>query len=420
LSQKSYSLAETGIIKRKMLQWASHSNIFLFLDNNAYQHTAGRYECLCGKGAQSTFGTEEILSGNLPVNSWLMGHFCYDLKNEIEPRLHSKNTQAYQYENAKLFVPESIAFIRRGSTVLEIISDNPDDIFAAILAEELAPEEPKAPKVDWRPALDKDAYLQCIASLREHIRNGDCYEINLCNAAAAANIRINPISVFTSLNQLAPNPFAACYRDHSNYALCASPERFLLRENNKLTAQPIKGTIRRGRNPAEDEQLRVTLASSTKDRAENVMITDLMRNDLARICNSGTVQVEELFGLYTFPKVHQMISTISGQLKPGTGFREIIKNTFPMGSMTGAPKIKVMELIDRYEPTRRELFSGSLGYIEPNGDFDLNVMIRSIFYNEASGRLSYQTGGAITYDSDPEQEWEETRLKAAAIEQIFQ
>lgn len=403
-----------------MLQWASHSNIFLFLDNNAYGHTAGRYECLCGKGAGQSFGAEDILNGALPVSSWLMGHLCYDLKNEIEPRLHSKNKATYQYETAKLFIPESIAFIRRGTTLLEIISENPDAIFAEILSEEID-ESPIATieKVDWQAARDKTAYLQCVQALREHIRNGDCYEINLCNAVSAENVRINPIQVFHALNSLAPNPFAACYRDGANYALSASPERFLLRSGNRVIAQPIKGTVRRSAHPEEDQHLRDSLAASTKDRAENVMITDLMRNDLARICNSGTVQVDELFGIYTFPKVHQMISTISGQLKPGTGFREIIKNTFPMGSMTGAPKIKVMELIDQYESTRRELFSGSLGYIEPNGDFDLNVMIRSIFYNEASGRLSYQTGGAITYDSDPEQEWEETRLKAAAIEQLF-
>lgn len=401
-----------------MLQWVNRSNIFLFLDNNRYEHTAGRYECLCGRGAAQLYDAEDILENRLPADSWLMGHISYDLKNRLE-RLQSRHPEVYAYAPAQLFVPAAIALIRRNTSLLEIHAPDPAAILQEILMEEIKEDFTELPQPDWHIKLSKEQYLQTVERLREHIREGDCYEINLCNEATAESVSINPQQVFRALNQAAPNPFAAFYRNEHNYAICASPERFILRSADTLIAQPIKGTIRRGAHPGEDQKLREQLAGSVKDRAENVMITDLMRNDLARLCETGTVRVDELFGLYAFPRVHQMISTISGTLRAGTRLGDILKKTFPMGSMTGAPKIKVMELIDRYEQSRRELFSGSLGYIEPGGDFDFNVMIRSLYYNETLRRLSYQTGGAITYDSDPLQEWEETRLKASSIEQLF-
>ena len=157
------------------------------------------------------------------------------------------------------------------------------------------------------------------------------------------------------------------------------------------------------------------LFHSDKDRSENVMVVDLVRNDLSKVCEEGTVKVDELYGIYSFPQVHQMISTVSGELKKNISFTEIIKATFPMGSMTGAPKKRVMELIEQYEKTKRGIFSGCLGYISPNGDFDFNVVIRSIMYNASSNYLSFQAGSAITFYSDPEKEWEECLLKAEAI-----
>jgi para-aminobenzoate synthetase component 1 len=201
--------------------------------------------------------------------------------------------------------------------------------------------------------------------------------------------------------------------------MCASPERYLHKHGNTILSQPIKGTARRGTDTGSDNEIKTALQSSIKDRAENVMIVDLVRNDIARSCKTGSVKVEELFGIYTFPQVHQMISTITGQLKEEEPFTNAIRYSFPMGSMTGAPKVKVMELVEKYEHSRRELFSGTVGYISPEGNFDFNVIIRSLFYNAATRYLSYQTGGAITYDSTPEQEWEEMRLKAWALEKIF-
>jgi len=201
--------------------------------------------------------------------------------------------------------------------------------------------------------------------------------------------------------------------------MCASPERFLMKEGAVLRSQPIKGTARRSKDREEDERLRTLLQSSEKEQAENVMIVDLVRNDLARSCEVGSVRVNELFGIYSFPQVHQMISTVSGRLRKDLPFTAAIRAAFPMGSMTGAPKHKVMQLIEQYEASRRELFSGSVGYISPEGDFDFNVVIRSLFYDADTQYLSYQTGGAITWGSDPESEWDELRLKAAAMERIF-
>ena len=162
------------------------------------------------------------------------------------------------------------------------------------------------------------------------------------------------------------------------------------------------------------------LLQSSKEKSENVMVVDLVRNDLSRICKAGSVKVDELFGLYSFPHVHQMISTISGDLADGLNWIDCIKASFPMGSMTGAPKKRVMELIEQYEQTKRGLFSGAIGYVKPGGDFDFNVVIRSILYNEADRYLSFQTGGGITYNSDAEKEYEESLLKAEAMMKVLE
>jgi para-aminobenzoate synthetase component 1 len=202
---------------------------------------------------------------------------------------------------------------------------------------------------------------------------------------------------------------------------CASPERFLLKKGEKVISQPIKGTASRNTVVAgQDAALKTALQFSEKDRQENVMVVDLVRNDLSKVCRQGTVQVEELFGVYTFPQVHQMISTIGGVLKPDIGFTDIVKACFPMGSMTGAPKKRVLELIQQYEASARGLFSGSVGYIAPNGDFDFNVVIRSLIYNQLSKRLSFHVGSGITWASKPELEYEECKWKASAIEQVLQ
>jgi len=221
--------------------------------------------------------------------------------------------------------------------------------------------------------------------------------------------------LFLRLNELAKAPFSSFYKKNNQYLLCASPERFLKKQGQQLISQPIKGTIKRGNTPVEDSGLQTALQHSTKDRAENVMIVDLVRNDLTRSSQTGTIRVEELFGVYPFEQVNHMISTITSTLRENVHAVDVIRHTFPMGSMTGAPKVMSMQLIEQYEQTRRGLYSGTVGYFTPEGDFDFNVVIRSMLYNASSRYLSFQVGGAIVYDSVPEREYEECLLKAKAM-----
>jgi para-aminobenzoate synthetase component 1 len=231
---------------------------------------------------------------------------------------------------------------------------------------------------------------------------------------------VDPLHLYRSLTTVSPNPFSAYYKIETSSLVCASPERFLRKEGDRLFSQPIKGTLHRyHENAMEDERLKQQLFSSSKERSENVMVVDLVRNDLSRVCREGTVRVEELFGIYSFPQVHQMISGISGTLKPGTSFTEIIRALFPMGSMTGAPKKRVLELIDTYEQSRRGIFSGAVGYLKPNGDFDFNVVIRSMMYNAQNGYLSYLVGSGITFYSDAAAEYDECVLKAEAMRAVL-
>ncbi|KAA2240999.1 anthranilate synthase component I family protein [Chitinophaga agrisoli] len=267
--------------------------------------------------------------------------------------------------------------------------------------------------------LHREGYLQAVRALQQHILRGDCYEVNFCRDNFIRDINIHPLTLFDKLNKLSPAPFAAYYKVKDQYLLCSSPERFMQQQGQTVISQPIKGTTRRLADPFLDAQARETLYNSPKERSENVMVVDLVRNDLAHTATPGSVAVEELYGIYSFAHVHHMISTVKATRQPDLPFTAVMQHAFPMGSMTGAPKIKVMQLIDQYEPTRRGLFSGAVGYITPEGDFDLNVVIRSILYNAAARYLSFPTGSAITFYSDPVKEWEECLLKAEAMVKVL-
>lgn len=413
----SFGKEELQTIKKKMLNWLRPFSIFVYLDNNEYRQEPLRFELLAGAGAAACFEHADEGRGD-----WVFGHLSYDYKNKVEKRLSSRHPEQIGFSDAFFFCPETVVCIPSGSNELQVHTLNTDAAFIlrqildmpVIADSAVAETEP----VNWQYRFSREAYMDSIAHIRQHIEEGDCYELNFCTEAFAIK-EIDPLSVFDRLNTLTPAPFAALYRHEDSWLMCASPERFLYREKEGVLSQPIKGTSRRGNDPAADEQLKEALYRNTKERAENVMIVDLVRNDLARSCLAGTIAVPELFGVYTFPQVHQLISTVSGVIKPGVSNKEIIENAFPMGSMTGAPKVMVMELIEKYEHSRRGLYSGTVGYITPKGDFDFNVVIRSLLYSEGSRYLSYQTGGAITYGSDAAAEWEEVRLKAKAMEQVF-
>ena len=411
-------------IKNRMLNWASQFGILLFLDTNAYDSAYGKYECLLATGAVHVTEPNASLASlqkyHNQTKDWLFGHVTYDYKNFIEQKLSSRHAAKVDFPLLQFFCPEHVCYIDKGraSLTIESLTASPQSIFDTIL-ESSTDINAEIPKQEFVKRTGKQEYLNAIDALRAHIAEGDCYEINYCCEAYCENALIEPLNVFAALNSLSPAPFAAYYRNDDKYMMCASPERYLQKAGDKILSQPIKGTARRDMDAIKDNAIKNELQQSIKERAENVMIVDLVRNDLARSCEVGSVRVEELMGIYSFPQVHQMISTVSGYLKKEMTFADAIRYSFPMGSMTGAPKIKVMQLIDKYEQARRELYSGTVGYIQPNGDFDFNVVIRSLFYNAQSRYLSYQTGGAITYDSNPEQEWEEMRLKAWAMERLF-
>jgi para-aminobenzoate synthetase component I len=417
------SKGEYTTFKKQMLNWANRFSILLFLDSNSYQDAYGKYECLLAIGKDNSThisNLQQLQAHHDAQKDWLFGHICYDYKNTLQPGLSSAHPGHHHFPELFFFCPDVVIYITRGGQQLtiETTANDADAIYNAIKQTQ-AGDAGSLPSLQFQKRVDKQTYLDTISKLRNHIADGDCYEINFCTEGYCENAHIEPLSAYHTLNALSPAPFAAYYRNNDNYMMCASPERYIRKQGSQIISQPIKGTARRDADPVKDEIIKTALQQSIKDRAENVMIADLVRNDIARTAITGSVKTEELFGIYSFPQVHQMISTITGTIKPELPFTDVLRYSFPMGSMTGAPKIKVMQLIEQYEQSCRELFSGTVGYISPEGNFDFNVIIRSIFYNAATRYLSYQTGGAITYDSTPEQEWEEMRLKAWALERVF-
>lgn len=407
-----------------MLNLANKFSIFCFLDHNSYPYNDPAFECMLALGAKRSIllrpgnAFTQLKSFYDQGPGWLFGHLGYDLKNEVES-VHTREPAGIDFGIGFFFEPQII--IRLTKSSVEIITDSgAQELFNTIMAEQPVEEKKDSNKITLVPAFSRDDYISIMQQIQEHIHRGDCYEINFCQQFNAADVHINPLKTFKRLNSLSPNPFAAFYRIYDKYCLCASPERYLKKEGSSLLSQPIKGTAKRDlQNPAQDEANKQALLSSAKERSENVMIVDLVRNDLSRICTVGSVQVKELFGIYAFPQVFQMISSISGTLPENIHWTDCIKETFPMGSMTGAPKKRVMELIDEFEAEGRGLFSGAIGYITPEADFDFNVVIRSIFYDESAQKLSYAAGSGITFYSNAEAEYEECLLKAMAMKEVL-
>ena len=420
LTNCSFQISTFGQVKEKVLNWAKQFDTFCFLDNHQYQAGTHSIECLLAAGVQRSIradaGTalDQLELFKNEKNSWLFGHLGYDLKFETE-KLVSTNPDLLQFPDLFFFEPETL--IRFDENQIHILAEAPGQIFSEIQNTEVPALIPAPVKTDIRSRFSREEYMSVLSDLKQHILRGDCYEINFCQEFYAEDCLIDPLDVYKKLSTVSPNPFSALYRMNDQWLICASPERYLKKEGKHIMSQPIKGTSKR--NHASEEESKKKLFESEKDRSENVMVVDLVRNDLSRVCEQGSVKVDELFGVYAFPQVYQMISTVSGELKPGVSFSDIVKASFPMGSMTGAPKKKVMELIEKYENRKRGIFSGALGYITPNGDFDFNVVIRSIMYDAGSRYLSYQVGSGITFYSDLGKEWEECMLKAAAIKEVL-
>lgn len=417
-NKRFFELKNSSEFYQKTNYWADRFSHFCSFSPSYQGYPYGTFPHVVGAGAHFILKSSEsnnfdTLRNYVRENSdWLFGHFGYDLKNEIED-LTSQNPERIHFPAITFFRPLHLIHFESNGVSIETPA-NPKIIFNEIINIKI-PDTTDHSSIQVKADCTRQQYITTVEALRKHIEEGDVYEINYCINYFANKASIKPVELFSRLIQLSPNPFSVLYKIDGKYAISASPERFLKKEGDKIISQPIKGTAARGSSEELDLTVKNELKNNEKERAENMMIVDLVRNDLAKSCIAGSVKVDEMFGIYTFPQLHQMISTVSGVLKKTTSPTGAIKNAFPMGSMTGAPKIKVMELIEKYEHSKRGLFSGSIGYFTPNNDYDFNVVIRSLFYDSHTSQLSFSVGSAITFDSEPEKEYEECLLKASAI-----
>ena len=397
------------LLENRLLELSSSRSFFALYTSQGYASKWGEYELLFAWGAKAVFDTTALKNGALE-SGWRFGFLGYELRHEFE-RLSKGNPAIGQWPEAQFFEPEVVGTLDRAGT-LTVFADEPEDVLALVLASEKSRKAGNT-TLDFQPVETRESYLEAVRKLQEHIQRGDIYEVNYCTAFKAEYESLDSAQLFRQMTQATKAPFSAFVKMDQLELLCTSPERYILKKGDQLWSQPIKGTNRRlAENNHVQERL---LVADEKERAENVMIVDLVRNDLSRVAAKGTVQVEELFGVYPFKNVNQMISTVTCKTRAETSNWEIIKATFPMGSMTGAPKISAMELAERYEKTERGIYSGALGYIMPNGDFDFNVVIRSIALDAKQGVASAHVGGAITLLSIPEREYEECLLKAESL-----
>lgn len=425
---KKYNIRDIDNFQLKLLSWSNQFKHCCFSNSNSFENEKySSYDFVLAADSISEIHTKPgynsfdlLKEYHKTTNDWIFGSLSYELKNEVE-NFSSNNFDGLKFPTLHFFQPKYL-FIKKGESIqLHLLKDTEegfDEIFN-LIRNHAVEEQIDSLKIDIFNRTPKDEYINSVKEIKSHIQFGDIYEMNYCQEFFAENVLIEPLKLYNKLNEISPTPFSTYYRNYDKYLICASPERFIKKMGNKLISQPIKGTIKRGKDASEDSELKSKLIADQKERSENVMIVDLVRNDLSITAKKASVKVEELFGIYTFKQVHQMISTITSELRDDVHFIDAIKYAFPMGSMTGAPKIMAMELIEKFEKTKRGLYSGSVGYINPDGDFDFNVVIRSILYNSTLKYLSFIVGGAITSKSIPENEYEECLLKAKAIFEVL-
>lgn len=347
---------------------------------------------------------------------YVFGYLSYDIKNQIED-LESDNLDGVKMPETFFYSPKYV--VRIIGENFEFIQGQKDSealkFVTEFLDKEITQRYPKQ-NIDFKPRTSKENYLETVTKLKDHIQQGDIYEVTFCQEFYADKIELkDPLGEYFKMNQVTKAPYSSYIHFDDYYILCGSPELFLKRQGSELLSKPIKGTHKRGADELQDNEFKINLLNNQKERSENVMIVDLVRNDLSKIADKGSVEVKELFGIYSFETVHQMISTITAEQLPNKSITDLLEALFPMGSMTGAPKHSAMQLIEKYEDFKRGVFSGTIGYIQPNGDFDFNVVIRSLLYNAKEKYISCPVGGAITINSDPEKEFEECEIKVSSI-----
>ena len=426
-TNKIIEVTSISEFKSKLLEWAQQFKIAVWLDSNNYQQKHSNFDAVLAVDSfsriESTFlnAFDKLKTYQTNTNDYIFGYLGYDLKNDVE-KLESNNFDGLHFPDLYFFQPKKIFFIKGNTVEIKYLNDFNSEI-KTDLSDINQPgtnyQKPRTNPIKIKLRIHKDEYFQKLNSVLNHIHRGDIYEVSFCQEFYCENSTINPLEIYQNLNEISKPPFATFLKLNDKYLLSASPERYLKKYGDTVISQPIKGTEKRANSIEEDIELISALEKNPKERAENIMIVDLVRNDLSHSAVKGSVKVDELCKVYTFEQVHQLISTISCKIKPNIHPVDIIKDTFPMGSMTGAPKISAMKIIEELEETKRGLYSGAVGYFSPKGDFDFNVIIRSILYNASKRYVSYSVGGAITAKSIPEKEYEECLLKAKAMKQVL-
>jgi para-aminobenzoate synthetase component 1 len=418
-------ISDTTLFKSQLLTWAQQFREIVFLDSNDYPQKYSNYDCILAIDAFTSITTdyhnafEDLKQYQQTSKDWIFGYLSYDLKNDIE-ELNSSNFDGLQFPDLFFFQPKKLFLLKNNQLEIQYLymcDDEVEEDFELILGTKI-PTTSNSNPIEIQQRISKDLYKEKVSKMLKYINKGTIYEANFC-MEFYAETDLNPLDKYFLLNDISKPPFATFLKNNNHFLLSATPERYLKKENNKIISQPIKGTAKRFSDADQDAISKNSLASDPKERSENIMITDLVRNDLSRTAKKGSVEVEELCGIYSFLQVHQMISTITSIIDNQYSALDVIKNSFPMGSMTGAPKISAMNIIEELEETKRGLYSGSVGYFTPNGDFDFNVIIRSILYNSKNNYVSFSVGSAITALSIPELEYEECLLKATAMIKVL-
>ena len=418
---KTFRLKDVSSFKKKLLKWSEKSVTSVFLNSNNHKSQINNYEAILAIDSYSEIPYTRNNSLNKLDNflkntqDWVFGYLSYDLKNELE-NLESKNIDSFDLPNLFFFQPKKIWLLSNSNVEALYLDGNEiDDDWTEINKINLSEKIPKSNKIILKERLKKNQYQNKIKLLLDHIKRGDIYEANFCMEWFSQNANIIPSEVYVKLNKISKTPMSAFFKNKNLNLLSSSPERYIKRIKDRVVSQPIKGTSRRDQNDMVDSKLMNELEANIKERSENIMIVDLIRNDLSRFSIPGSVIVKELCKVYPFKQVHQMISTVESKIKSNLSSSEIIKHTFPMGSMTGAPKVKAMNIIEDLEVSARGLYSGAMGYIKPSGDFDFNVVIRSLIYDTNTKYLSFHVGSAITSKSKISNEYDECLLKAEAM-----
>ena len=430
---RNFSIDDPTEFKKKLFIWTKQFETAIWLDSNDYQQKYSSFDSVLAVEEFTSIKTDyhnafdRLKEYQSFTKDYIFGYISYDVKNDTE-KLQSNNLDGLHFPDLFFFQPQKLIFIKDKTVefhYLKMIDDEIEKDFHSIFLEKPIPNiyekriRTTKNSLQIKSRIHKEEYCKKVGKVIEHIRKGDIYEANLCQEFFIENTTIDPYGIYTHLNTISETPFATFFKNENRYVLSASPERYIKKEGCKIISQPIKGTAKRLKDKNDDEKIARNLSRNIKERSENIMIVDLVRNDLSKTAQKGSLQVKELCKVYSFKQVHQMISTITSTVDDFVHPVDIIRETFPMGSMTGAPKISAMEILESLEESKRGLYSGTVGYFTPNGNFDFNVVIRSILYNETNKYVSFSAGGAITAKSIPEKEYEECLLKARAMKHVL-